>query len=214
LSVKKKSREKKKILIIEAAARVFARKGFNGTVIQDIATEAGIGKGTIYEYFESKNDLFFSVFEWLFAELAGSARVRVSTLAGTASAKLEALSDSLTRAAVELQDYFSLFMEFWAASGASPNRDRFKAFFQQFYDEFRGLVINILKDGMDRHEFRTDLDPKSIAAVLVGSWDGLLLQTWFEEAFDPVEAAKNFMPVLIKGLLNSGHENKTGEVSR
>lgn len=200
---KKKSREDKRALIIEAAARVFAQKGFFGTVIQDIATEAGIGKGTVYQYVKSKDDLFFAVFEWLFNELAGAAKVRVSTLGGSASARLEALSDSLTNAAVELKDYFSLFMEFWAASGVSANRERFKAFFQQFYDDFRGLVVSIVKDGMEHGEYRDDLDPKSIAAVLVGSWDGLLLQTWFEESFDPVQTSKNFMPALIRGLLVS-----------
>jgi AcrR family transcriptional regulator len=203
LQNKKKKREDKKTRIIESAAKVFAKKGFFGTVIQDIATEAGIGKGTVYQYFKSKDDLFFAVFEWLFNELAGAAEVRVLTLGGSASARLEALSDSLTNAVVELQDYFPLFMEFWAASGASPNRDRFKQFFQQSYDEFRGLVVNIINDGVERGEYRTDLDPKSIAAVLVGSWDGLLLQTWFEDSFDPVETARNFMTVLIRGLLVS-----------
>lgn len=197
---KKKSRREKSFRIIEAAARIFARKGFSGTVMQDIATEAGIGKGTIYEYFSSKDDLFFAVFEWLFNELAGTATVKVSSLGGKASERLEALSDSLTRAAVELKDYFSLFMEFWSASGASSNRDRFKQFFQQFYDEFRGLVAGIIRDGIEGGEYRQDLRPEAIAAVLVGSWDGLLLQTWFEDSFDPVETARNFITVLIRGL--------------
>jgi AcrR family transcriptional regulator len=43
-------RKDKGALIIEAAARVFASRGYNGTLMADIATEAGIGKGTIYEY--------------------------------------------------------------------------------------------------------------------------------------------------------------------
>jgi len=50
--------------IIEAAAQVFARSGYSNAVVADIALQANIGKGTIYEYFNSKEDLFFTVFEW------------------------------------------------------------------------------------------------------------------------------------------------------
>lgn len=45
--------------IFEAAARVFARRGFHSATVQEVATEAGLGKGTIYEYVKSKNDLLF-----------------------------------------------------------------------------------------------------------------------------------------------------------
>ncbi len=44
--------------ILEAAVRVLARRGFDATKIEEIAREAGIGKGTVYEYFDSKEDLF------------------------------------------------------------------------------------------------------------------------------------------------------------
>jgi AcrR family transcriptional regulator len=46
--------------IVEAAARVFAEKGFNGATNRDIAREAGISAGLIYWYFESKQDLFIA----------------------------------------------------------------------------------------------------------------------------------------------------------
>ena len=52
-------KEEKRALIIEAAAKVFARRGFASTLMAEIAIEAGIGKGTLYEYFDSKEDLFF-----------------------------------------------------------------------------------------------------------------------------------------------------------
>lgn len=50
--------------IFEAATRVFARKGFHKATVQEIADEAGMGKGTIYEYIKSKRDiLFFAIAE-------------------------------------------------------------------------------------------------------------------------------------------------------
>jgi AcrR family transcriptional regulator len=49
----------KKQAILEAAARVFAAKEFHQVLIDDVAAEAGVGKGTIYRYFETKEDLYF-----------------------------------------------------------------------------------------------------------------------------------------------------------
>lgn len=49
--------------IFEAAARVFTLKGFHNATVQDVADEAGLGKGTIYEYVSSKKELLFLVIE-------------------------------------------------------------------------------------------------------------------------------------------------------
>ncbi len=53
-----KAKEERRIEILQAAGRVFYLKGFEGTKIEDVAREAGIGKGTVYEYFDSKQQLF------------------------------------------------------------------------------------------------------------------------------------------------------------
>jgi TetR/AcrR family fatty acid metabolism transcriptional regulator len=49
--------------ILDAAARVFASKGFHAATIKDIARDAGIADGTIYNYFDNKTTLLFAIFE-------------------------------------------------------------------------------------------------------------------------------------------------------
>lgn len=49
--------------ILDAAARVFAHKGFHAATIKDIARDAGIADGTIYNYFDNKTTLLFAIFE-------------------------------------------------------------------------------------------------------------------------------------------------------
>jgi AcrR family transcriptional regulator len=49
--------------ILDAAARVFATKGFHAATIKDVASDAGIAAGTIYNYFENKTALLFAIFE-------------------------------------------------------------------------------------------------------------------------------------------------------
>ncbi len=51
--------------ILDAAAKVFATKGFHPTTIRDIAKEAGIAEGTIYNYFENKTALLFGILDLL-----------------------------------------------------------------------------------------------------------------------------------------------------
>jgi TetR/AcrR family transcriptional regulator len=56
--------------ILEAAKRVFVRKGYAGARMQEIADEAGINKGLLHYYFRTKDNLFSAIFEQAFRELA------------------------------------------------------------------------------------------------------------------------------------------------
>ncbi|GAW92430.1 TetR/AcrR family transcriptional regulator [Calderihabitans maritimus] len=49
--------------ILQAAIRVFSQKGFHNARVEEIATEAQVGKGTVYEYFSSKEELFYQLFK-------------------------------------------------------------------------------------------------------------------------------------------------------
>ena len=190
----------KKNRIIEAAAHVFAQKGYAGASVADIAVKAEIGKGTIYAYFDSKEDLFFAVFEWFMLQTGAAAKVSISHLGGSASQRLEALSDSIMGMWDEIQDAFILTIEFWAASSSSQMRERFKDAFRRLYEEFRAIVVSVIHDGIQRGEFRSDVNAESVAAALVGTWDALFLQAWFGKNFDPLITARNFLKVVIRGL--------------
>ena len=192
----------KKNRIIEAAAHVFAQKGYAGSSVADIAVKAEIGKGTIYAYFASKEDLFFAVFEWFVMRSGASAKVSVSHLGGSAAQRLEALSDSIMGMGDEIKDAFNLTIEFWAASSSSQMRARFKDAFRRLYEEFRAIVVSLIHDGIERGEFRSYVNAESVAAALVGTWDALFLQAWFEKNFDPLITARNFLKVVIRGLSN------------
>ena len=193
-------KEEKRALIIEAAAKVFARRGFAGTLMAEIAIEAGIGKGTLYEYFDSKENLFFAVFEWFVQATEAEAKVSISALGGSASERLDALSDSLMSSWAQMEDMYSLVMEFWSASASSQMRERFKQAFKNGYSDFRQIVSTLIRDGIERGEFQPQVDIDSVAAALVGTWDALLLQAWFDDDFNPLTAARGFMTVVINGL--------------
>lgn len=188
--------------IIEAAVLVFAQKGYAGAAVADIAVRAEIGKGTIYAYFDSKEDLFFAVFEWFIQKTGATASVSISVLGGSTAERLEALSESIMGQWDEIKDVFTLTVEFWAASSSSQMQKRFKEAFRRLYDEFRAIVASLIRDGIQRGEFRSDIKPESIAAALIGAWDALFLQAWFDNSFEPLKTARDFLNVVIRGLSN------------
>jgi AcrR family transcriptional regulator len=56
-----KRNEKKRRLIMGTAAKLFATRPYHGVRLEDVAAAANVGKGTIYIYFESKDDLYYSL---------------------------------------------------------------------------------------------------------------------------------------------------------
>ena len=107
-------RQKRRRQILEAALRVFAQKGFHTANVSDIAAEVGVSQGTIYWYFESKDELlreavlsFFADFEQeAFGSMLG---------ANTAVEKLFVLEEAMGSFVRDAAGLFPLFMEYWAS---------------------------------------------------------------------------------------------------
>lgn len=199
-----KQKAKRKDQIIEAAAQIFAQKGYSGAIMADIAIQANIGKGTIYEYFKSKEDLFFAVFEWFQKKTEKAATVGISSLGGSATDRLKVLNSTLMELWDEIKDVFVLVMEFWAASSSAQRRRRFKGAFKQLYNDYRKIVSSLIQEGVNSGEFRSDIKPEPVAAALVGTWDALFLQAWFDDSFDPTATANDFLDAFLRGLLTDG----------
>lgn len=164
----------KKQLIIEAAIKVFARDGLEKGKIADIAKEAGIGKGTVYEYFRSKNDIFkvieesvFSDFSIVFEELNSS------TLSPTK--KLSNLLEQGIDMFMEMGDVLLIIMELWAQAGRGHVHGSDSSLFVEYYDYFRKSVESILSDGILSGEFR-DMNKEGVATLLLAFMDGLSWQ--------------------------------------
>ena len=100
----------------------------------------------------------------------------------------------------EIPDIFALTMEFWAASSASVLRQRIQAAFRNLYQEYRGIVTSLLQDGIARGEFDNQVDTQAVASALVGAWDALFLQAWFDPKFDLPDTAQKFLRVVLRGL--------------
>ncbi|MGD9124774.1 MAG: TetR/AcrR family transcriptional regulator [Desulfarculaceae bacterium] len=202
-------KERKRRTIVEAAAKVFAARGYNKTLMAEIATEAGVGKGTVYEYFSSKSELFLAVFHWFVDRLTASATVQFQSLGGSASQRLVALVDSVTSAVDDMNDFCNLTLEFWAATSSWELRDKLKEAITQTYSGYRQAIRVLMEEGKANGEFRPDLDLDSAAAGLLAAMDGLFLQSWFDSQIKALPTTKSFLDILLKGMINPGGGGET-----
>jgi len=183
---------------------VFAEKGYNKTLVAEVAVAAGIGKGTVYEYFKSKDDLFFAVFQYVVQESGDTAEAALEKAVGkTAARQLTALNNAIVSWIAQHRHLYTLSMEFWAATvSASPEmRARMEKEFKNIYERFRRIVGGIIQEGVAGGVFKRNINSKAIAAAVVGSWDGLGVQAWFDPDFNIEKTSKAYMELLISGML-------------
>jgi AcrR family transcriptional regulator len=107
--VDEQMREATRRRIIREAASEFARLGFDQANINVIAEQAGMGKGTIYLYFESKRDLFLGMLRFIAREQLAVIRAELAP-DGTLRQRLERLYNAFARLAEEDGDSFHVYM--------------------------------------------------------------------------------------------------------
>jgi len=195
------AQEKKKEKIISAAMIMFAKKGFAKSSMADIAKEAGIGKGTTYEYFKGKDDLFFATFQWYLKQCENAANVNISNIAvKKAEDKIRAFSQAILNALIEAKDLYPLVFEFWAATGSSKYQNEMKSLFKNLYKGLSSVLSDIIHEGVEIGEFEFDIDIDSFVPAVVGAWDAIGLQNWFDDDFKMERAINGFTDLVIRGL--------------
>ncbi len=168
--------EERKAQIVEAAVAVFSRLGFERARMEDVARESGLSKGTLYLYYESKDELIGalleSVFDWGMRDLKnalaseGSASERLRKLGGLMSGEIE-----------KLYVLLPVWFEFYAVAARDEGVRRFM---KSYFEEYREILAEIVHDGIQRGEFR-QVDVEEVTVTLVSLFEGVTL-LW---AFDP-----------------------------
>ncbi|HET8845456.1 MAG TPA: TetR/AcrR family transcriptional regulator [Ktedonobacteraceae bacterium] len=91
-NMKEKLRQKRTELILEIAEEILTRKGYHAASMDEIAAQAGVAKGTLYQHFPTKEDLFFALIEQAVTRFEHLVQ-QVSVSPSSASEKLERIID-------------------------------------------------------------------------------------------------------------------------
>ncbi|HZX42303.1 MAG TPA: TetR/AcrR family transcriptional regulator [Myxococcaceae bacterium] len=157
--------------IVAAALQLFSDRGFAATRLEDVATVAGVSKGTVYLYFESKEQLFEAVVREAIAPNIDRAEAMVDAFEGPTPDLLRALFELL--GAVLETPLTGVMKLLVAESGNFPQLARLYADLV-LRRAFR-LLERILERGMARGEFRP-VDPHTTVPLIMAPV--LLLAMW------------------------------------
>ena len=106
--------------LIEAATATFARRGFHGASLEEIAREAGFSTGAVYWHFKNKDDLFLAVFETYAVSRAAEYAAIRERAAGDLAARQRAFADHWMQRAGEAPELVVLVLEFAAHAWRDP----------------------------------------------------------------------------------------------
>lgn len=180
--------------ITEYSIKLFEKKGFSETSIQDIVDSIGVTKGSFYYYFSSKEELLMDIHLRYIDELLGR---QEQILAEPSTSKQK------------LFDIVYMLISSIKTSGASA-----KIFFREMRhlsdsrlaqivakrDDFRLNVERLVREGIDNGEFRKDLNPVIVTFGILGA------ANWSYQWFNPDgkvsdrEVAEIFVEMILKGI--------------
>jgi TetR/AcrR family transcriptional regulator, fatty acid metabolism regulator protein len=188
--------EDKRRQLVDAAVRVFARKGFHASRVGDIAEEAGVAHGLLYHYFKSKDQVLEAVFQENWNLLVA----RVESVEETdepAADQLRHIAAIVLRTWLHLPDVVRVVIQEF---GRSP----------ELAERIGELTLpidaleRVITRGIERGEFRKDIEPTFAATVVYGSIDELLTG-WVlgrlpsgEE--DVAKAEQTLVEIILAGL--------------
>lgn len=164
----------KKKQIINAALEVFAKQGLEKGKIADIAKVAGIGKGTVYEYFKSKDEIFKAIEEMFIYQSIDQLK-QLSTSKNTPSEKMEEILNYSLNMHSEMGEAALIIAELWAQHSRGQLHGHKESVFADMYNDLFGTMIDVLSDGVQSGEFR-EMNKEGIAALLLAFIDGIIWQ--------------------------------------
>ena len=194
-TMKKKNKDKHQ-QIIDAATRIFARKGFFQARVSDIAREAGVADGTIYLYFDNKDDILISLFEEqmkaVLDDMIGKLAEEtdpVEKLRQFALAHLSLIEKNKNMAEiiqVELRQS-SRFM---------------KEYKNERFAQYLDLIADIVEEGQQKGVFRPDIIPGIAKRAFFGALDEMS-RFWVlssRKEYDIRTAAQQISSYFLQGI--------------
>jgi len=187
--------------ILDAALAVFAQKGFAATRLDDVAAKAGITKGTIYLYFDSKQALFEALARQSVGAQIDQVTAQLANFSGSTADLLRFVLTTMERFAMT-SDRIVLPRLVLAEAANFPELAAFWR--REVVDRGIGLMSGIIRRGIERGEFRK-VEPQHAARLCVAPI--LIIMLWRttfaqfdEQPYDYQGLIETHLQTLLKGL--------------
>ncbi|MFC4768677.1 TetR/AcrR family transcriptional regulator [Effusibacillus consociatus] len=184
--------------ILAAAERVFARYGFSGATLDQVAADAGLTKGAVYWHFKSKSDLYLALLEERIEHQLASLPEVIWNLSGATSA--EPALASLLKSQIDCckdPDQPRLFWEFVVKSREPEVQERLCSIYRVLYQRVRELIRELQEAGL----LAGDQDPYVLSVYLSAVFDGLAVACMIDpELVDLNTLAPELARIMWRGI--------------
>ncbi len=177
--------------ILAAAEQRFADFGFRRTGIAEIARDAGVAPGTLYRYFESKEDIFRAVMREQLASWLDTAR-RVVAQPGSAIERLARLG----QASIDFNRENALLNSVYRRDGEIIFAPLLEELHEQLVTEHVAMMADVIRDGIREGTLR-EVDPERTAFILFTGGDALSNQRHYPYQ----EILPLYTEIVMRGLL-------------
>lgn len=182
--------------LLLAALTCFSRKGYHQTTTDEIVAESGLGKGTLYRYFENKQDLFISMVGWAMDMFD---REAVASLRDDMSAadKIRAMVQTFLTESEQLVPFFKVTLDFWAQTLDSS---RLQQTFWKYLQRYGHELEEIINAGIAAGEFRP-VNAWHVALSIVGLLDALgLYKTLLSDEIEMHGTVTTAVDAILAGI--------------
>jgi AcrR family transcriptional regulator len=182
--------------IINAAEDVFTKKGFDEARMDDIAEQTGLSKGTLYNYFKSKDDLIIAILDRIFQrEFKVFESIDLTNMSATDA--IWSFAETTSKDVKMMMRLLPITYEFMGL--AFRNKLVQKAF-KTYFNRFMDILVPIIQHGIDSGEFRP-ADAKEVALAMGAIMEGtLLLWVYDKSLVDPEVHIRSGMKLLLEGV--------------
>jgi TetR/AcrR family fatty acid metabolism transcriptional regulator len=187
----------KKERILAAAIKVFANKGFFQAKVSEIAREAGVADGTIYLYFDNKDDLLIQVFEESMELVISRLRDALEGVDATEE-KVRRFIEQHLRMVVENPELAEVITVELRQSSKFM-----KEYKNPKFSSYLKMITDIVAEGSARGVLRSDFDAAMVARALFGMLDELALTWVLVRRFEMREVAEFVYEFFMNGMRNA-----------
>lgn len=185
--------------IMSTATRLFAERGLNGVSIRELSAAAGVSISMISYYFDGKESLYASVLQEQF-----SCFEYLQTIKEKNETPLARIEDYIRWSIQRNRDY-PFLLRYYTSELTNPTR-HFSVIVQPALERALHTLIEIIKEGIDKKQFREELNPEDTALAMAGMVNYYFLSRLATEEFinhspeRDEELIRHYMDIFTKGL--------------
>jgi len=186
----------KRDIILEAAVRVFAEKGYYSSRTLDISTEAGVAYGSLYHYFSSKDDILLSIFRERWQVLLEK-MAEINQAVSDPSEKILAIIDFIFRSYQHNSDMMKVLIMDVPRHSQFYSPENWKV-----YNALLKNLADVFREGQEQGIYCREISPLIASYIIYGAVDMTIRQYVYNPEFNheefPIEKAKEQIVSVIK----------------